>query len=316
MLFPFWFNSKREGNDHELLFLLFFFNFFFPGEPEDIKHLPRYANEPHNAYGQRAVMIWFRSLRRTIPLSCSLAIPFLACHVVREAVLPTDIVKWCLEGKLPYFTAHIEIEKRFERSSPACPISSSLMFRPSQAVPLQKLETMAATIAESIGLHLPPVNFYAIASRYLKQLSLPVEKILPHACRIYEWSMPPELWLSTNEFRLPTRIYVLSILIVAIRILYNINGFGAWERSLSSSHQTGGLDSPSSSETKVDAVKSPGSSPPKLDDSAEKSVRNDSHVQKSDLDSAELLHNLEAKYNEIGDTLGNYLDVVLDLDCQ
>lgn len=268
-------------------------------EPEDKKRRVRYhRHEPRNSFGQRAVLIWFRYLRKEIPLHYSLVISFLACHVAREAVLPTDIVKWSVEGKLPYFDAHVEIEKHFGHSSPACCISSSLMFRPMQAVPIQKLESMAASIAESIGLHLPPVYFYGIASRYLRQLSLPVEKILPHACRIYEWSMPPDLWFSTNELRLPSRVCVLSILIVAIRIIYNINGFGAWEGSLPG--YTSRLDFPCSSQMRVDEKDS--GSPHKLDDSDEKSIGNRSHVQRSELDSAELLRNLDAKYNEISDT--------------
>ncbi|CAK7326081.1 unnamed protein product [Dovyalis caffra] len=268
-------------------------------EPEDEKSGVRYyRHEPRNSFGQRAVLIWFRYLRKEIPLHYSLAISFLACHVAREAVLPTDIVKWSVEGKLPYFDAHVEIEKQFGHSSPACRISSSLMFRPMQPVPMQKLESVAAGIADSIGLHLPPVYFYGIASRYLRQLSLPVEKILPHACRIYEWSMPPDLWFSTNELRLPSRVCVLSILIVAIRIIYNINGFGAWEGSLSGCISR--LDSPCSSQMRVDDEKDSGSH--KLDDSDEKSVSNRLRVQMSELDSQELLHNLDAKYNEISDT--------------
>ncbi|KAF2291913.1 hypothetical protein GH714_036086 [Hevea brasiliensis] len=279
------------------------------GKPEHSKIHSRHRNEPHNTYGQRAVMIWFKHLRKKIPLYCSLAISFLACHVAREAILPTDIMKWSIEGKLPYFVAHVEIEKRLERSSPACPISSTLMFRPSQTVPIQKLESMAATIAESIGLHLPPVNFYEIASCYLKKLSLPVDKILPQACRIYEWSMPPDLWLSTNELRLPTGVCVMSILIVTIRILYNLNGFGAWERSLSSSncstsssHYGGRLDSTFSSEIQEDAEKVSGCPLHMVNNSGEKIMRNPSCLQKSELDSAELLHHLEASYDEIGDT--------------
>lgn len=280
-------------------------------EPEDKKRSVRYhRHEPRNSFGQRAVLIWFRYLRKEIPLHYSLVISFLACHVAREAVLPTDIVKWSVEGKLPYFDAHVEIEKHFGHSSPACCISSSLMFRPMQAVPIQKLEPVAASIAESIGLHLPPVYFYGIAYRYLRQLSLPVEKILPHACRIYEWSMPPDLWFSTNELRLPSRVCVLSILIVAIRIIYNINGFGAWEGSLPG--YTSRLDFPCSSQMRVDE-KDPGS-PHKLDDSDEKSIGNRSHVQRSELDSAELLRNLDAKYNEISDTYGNYFSLVLDVN--
>ena len=214
--------------------------------------------------------MWYKSLKKRIPLSCSLAVSYLACHVAREPILPTDIVRWIIEGRLPYFSAFTEIERLMEKldrsirnieiavqmpdrpimnvtvsidkPSIACPLSASYMFRPSQAVGLKKLESMAASMAESVGLSLPPVNFYAIASRYLKQLRLPVGKILPYVCRIYEWSMPPELWLSTNELKLPTRVCVMSVLIVAIRILYNINGFGIWEKSLSASNELSSTD--------------------------------------------------------------------------
>ncbi|CAN0890950.1 TATA box-binding protein-associated factor RNA polymerase I subunit B [Linum grandiflorum] len=194
------------------------------------------GSEPRNSSGKRLVMIWFWKLRKAIPLHCSLAICFLACHLAREAVLPTDIVKWSIEGRIPYFAAYIEIEKRSNGPSLDCPISSALMFRPLQAVSAEKLEATAAVIAESVGLHLPKVNFYAIACRYMNELSIPVEeKILSYVCRVYEWSMPPDLWLSANVRRLPSRVCVMSILIVAIRFRYNLHGFGAWERSLSKS---------------------------------------------------------------------------------
>ncbi|KAG5584484.1 hypothetical protein H5410_044918 [Solanum commersonii] len=105
-------------------------------------------------------------------------------------------------------------------------MNQSLKFK--ATVTLQKLESLAASIARKIGLALPSVNFHAIASRYLKHLSLPVEKILPQACQVYEWSMPPELYLSDNDSRLPSRVCVMSILIVTMRILYDLNG-GKWE---------------------------------------------------------------------------------------
>ncbi|VFQ85946.1 unnamed protein product [Cuscuta campestris] len=197
----------------------------------------RSKGEPHNLLGKRLIPIWYKSLRNKIPLSCSLAISFLVCHVAREAILPTDIVKWALEGKLPYFAAFMEIEKQLGPSSRACPISASRMFRPTQAVLTQKLESFAASIARRIGLKLPPVNFYAIASRYLKELSLPVEKILRQACRVHGWSMPPELYLSDNELSLPSCVSVMSIVIVTIRIMYDING-GKWETMLSPDDQS------------------------------------------------------------------------------
>ena len=286
-------------------------------EPEDHKRR-KYREEPHNMYGQRAVMIWYRSLRKRIPLSCSLGVSFLACHIAREAILPTDIVKWSLEGKVPYFAAFVEIEKCIGRPSSACPISSRIMFGPSQALPFQKLESLAAIIAQSIGLDLPPVNFYAIASRYLQKLCLPTEKILPHACRISEWSMPPGLWLSTNELRLPTRVCVMSILIVAIRILYNIHGFGVWEKSLSShgdssstSNHIGQLDPMCDSEMGDDAGEASDSPCQGADDLGTNYYRHSSQVQKSKLDAAELLRKLEARYKEIANTYGIFFFPVL-----
>ncbi|XP_060170016.1 TATA box-binding protein-associated factor RNA polymerase I subunit B-like [Lycium barbarum] len=239
--------------------------------------------EPHNLLGKRAVTIWHKSLSSMIPLPCSLAISFLVCHVAREAILPTDILKWTLEGKLPYFSAFLEIEKQLGPRSRSCPISTSRMFRPIKTITLQKLESLAASIARKIGLELPSVNFHAIASRYLKHLSLPVEKILPQACQVYEWSMPPELYLSDNKLRLPSRVCVMSILIVTMRILYDLNG-GKWELISSRFNNLASADEDDSASHGSD-----------LHDST-------SDMNKYNYDALKLLKILEEKYNELSDT--------------
>lgn len=286
------------------------------GEAATFNSKARHRGEPHNILGKRAVMIWYQSVSKTIPLPYSLAISFLVCHLAREAILPTDIVKWALEGKLPYFAAFVEIEKQIGPPSNACPLSSSRMFRPIQPPPLQKLESLAASIALTIGLELPPVNFYAIASRYLRQLSVSPRNILPYACRIFEWSMPPELWLSANEFKLPTRACVISILIVSIRILYDLNGFGKWENSLSSSC---GL---SSSADQRGRRRRPTSNTYMNDDTdqkAETAPTCKSDETQFELDAAELLLILEAKYaelpitNEYSKDLTTYLQYCKDV---
>lgn len=265
------------------------------GIPDDVDHPPRYNREIRNSHGERAVLIWYRSLRNMIPLPSSLVVSFLACHVARESVLPTDILKWTLEGKLPYLAAFIEIEKKFVRRSSVCSLSASFMFRPSEVVPVQKLEAMAAQVADTVGLDLPPVNFHAIAARYLNQLSLPIERILQHGDRIVDWSMPAELWLSANELRLPTRVYVMAVLIVSIRILYNIHGFGVWEKYISSHERTFGSNAPSQPSSNCQSSSfSVGTSPLKS---------NGVSMQEKDtsLDSGELLCNLEATYVELQD---------------
>lgn len=271
------------------------------GEIELSQPTGSYKTEPHNLLGKRAVTIWHKSLSSMIPLPCSLAISFLVCHVAREAILPTDVLKWTLEGKLPYFAAFLEIEKQLGPPSRSCPISTSRMFRPIKTISLQKLESLAASIARKIGLELPSVNFHAIAARYLKHLSLPVEKILPQACQVYEWSMPPELYLSDNDIRLPSRVCVMSILIVTMRILYDLNG-GKWELISSCSNNL------------VSAVEN-GAGECGLSCNARGAVAEDdsalhdsdpcdstSDMSKSNFDALKLLKILEEKYNELSDT--------------
>ncbi|KAL8112003.1 hypothetical protein AgCh_019636 [Apium graveolens] len=49
-------------------------------------------------------------------------------------------------------------EKEIDPPPEGCPISSSLMFRPTQGLSSQKLESTAAIIAEMLGLELPPTS--------------------------------------------------------------------------------------------------------------------------------------------------------------
>ncbi|XP_051149328.1 TATA box-binding protein-associated factor RNA polymerase I subunit B [Andrographis paniculata] len=279
------------------------------GEVEEIQPSAKFQDEPTNIFGKRLVHIWFRSLRNAIPLHCSLAISYLVCHVAREAILPSDILKWTLGGELPYVAAFSKIETQLGSPSNACPIHTSRMFRPNHTPSLQKLESMAANIANTIGLELSPVNFYAIALRYCRDLSLPVEDILPVSCKICEWSMPSELYLSANEQRIPTRAFVMSVLIVAIRILFDINGYGIWESSLCSSNCS---PSPDNNEEGTSLDRNSSSNNPEH-------CGIESDIQDSRLSTAELLQLLEEKYNELDDLpaysrdLSSYLQYCKDV---
>ncbi|KAK1696265.1 hypothetical protein QYE76_012962 [Lolium multiflorum] len=189
---------------------------------------------------RRVEFIFLRSLRMMLPVYSTLSVCFLACHIAREAVLPADIYRWALEGKLPYVAAFTEVDKLLGTPIKHCPLNARQLFRPVRVIGIWQLEAAAASIAQRIGLQLPSVNFYAIAQRYLNKLSLPIEKILPHACRIYEWAMPAELWLSSNPARPPTQVCVMAILIVSLRLLYNINGQGIWEEICEAGRDAGG----------------------------------------------------------------------------
>ncbi|XP_024640676.2 TATA box-binding protein-associated factor RNA polymerase I subunit B, partial [Medicago truncatula] len=54
------------------------------GEPEDYTIRGKYREEPHNMFGQRFVMIWLRYLKNRIPLACTIAVSYLACHIARK----------------------------------------------------------------------------------------------------------------------------------------------------------------------------------------------------------------------------------------
>ncbi|XP_037475901.1 TATA box-binding protein-associated factor RNA polymerase I subunit B-like [Triticum dicoccoides] len=191
---------------------------------------------------RRVEFIFVRSLRTMLPLYSTLSVCFLACHIAREAILPTDIYRWAMEGKLPYMAAFTEVDRLLGSSVKHCPLSARQLFRPVRVIGTWQLEAAAGSIAQRIGLQLPSVNFYAIAQRYLNELSLPIERILPHACRIYEWALPAELWLSSNPLRVPTRVCVMAILIVALRVQYNIHGQGIWEEICETGRNADGSD--------------------------------------------------------------------------
>ncbi|CAA6664647.1 unnamed protein product [Spirodela intermedia] len=223
------------------------------------------ARERH---GSKACVCLGQFSAKHDPNTLILGFHVLGCHIAREQILPTDLVNWATEGKLPYISAFSDIEKSLGNPGAGFPLSSRFLFRPVYTPGTWQMEATAGSIAHCVGLHLPPVNFYAIAHRYLRQLSLPLEKILQHACHIYEWSMPAELWLSANPFQLPTRVCVMSILMIAIRVLYEIHGHGVWETK------------------KIDSVYEKGSTP----------------AQAPQFDTMDLLCKLEAKYNDMMNT--------------
>lgn len=212
-------------------------------------------HEPHNMYGKRSILIWLRSLKRAVPLQSTLAVLFLACHVARQSVLPIDIVNWANQAKLPYINVFSNLEKVLGKPPRACPLRTATLFRPRFVTGPWDLEAKSGFIAKTIGLLLPCVNFNEIASRYLKQLGLPLENILPFACRVFEWSMPMDLRLSANKLKIPSHVRLMAILIVTIRIVYRIHGNGVWEKSIAKLSCYNKYDTEDEKENEIDTIK-------------------------------------------------------------
>lgn len=195
--------------------------------------------------------LWLGALKERIPLSVPLALVYLACHIAREPILPTDIVNWALEGTLPYLAAFCQVEKK--KAGLSWPIEARLMFKPADVIGARKLEFMAASIAKRIGLQLPPVNFHAISCRLLKQLNLPVEKLSGYICRFYDWYTPSGLWLSDEVQALPSRVYVMAMVMVTLKVLYKVDGRWYWGKPMVGSGK--GVGSPSDRKMHGDQAK-------------------------------------------------------------
>lgn len=99
-----------------------------------------------------------------------------------------------------------------------------LMFQPLRLNGARYLELLAGFVAERAGVQLPPVNFHAMCALFLRDLGLPAEKLLLYACRLYDWYTPAGLFLSSRRTVFPIRIYVMAMLIIAMKILYNLDG--------------------------------------------------------------------------------------------
>ncbi|WVZ64923.1 hypothetical protein U9M48_014369 [Paspalum notatum var. saurae] len=139
---------------------------------------------------------FLRSLRKMLPVYSTLAVCFLACHIAREAILPTDIYRWAMEGKIPYVAAFTEVDRLLGSSLQDCPLDARQLFRPVRVIGAWQLEAAAG-----------------------------------------------------NPTRVPTRVCVMAILIVAIRVLYNINGQGTWEKICEEGRKECGFDHDANSPT-------------------------------------------------------------------
>ncbi|KAL3691095.1 hypothetical protein R1sor_004746 [Riccia sorocarpa] len=149
----------------------------------------------------------------------------------KSLLFPVELSLGQREGKLPFLTAHIELSKPSGNHIPNTiggsqrfPLDAKLMFQPKNVIGARAVELLAGHIAERIGLQLPPVNYHALSCRLLHALKLPVETLSVYTRRIYEWYCPAGLWLTSKESALPTRVYIMAMIIIVLKVLYRLDG--------------------------------------------------------------------------------------------
>ncbi|OEL17097.1 TATA box-binding protein-associated factor RNA polymerase I subunit B [Dichanthelium oligosanthes] len=114
---------------------------------------------------RRIEFAFLRSLRTLLPVYSTLAVCFLACHVAREAILPSDCLlytfareailpsdmyRWAMEAKLPYLAVFTEVDRLLGSSLQlqGCPLDARQLFRPVRVIGAWQLEAAAGSIAQ------------------------------------------------------------------------------------------------------------------------------------------------------------------------
>lgn len=200
------------------------------------------VEEPRTSFNVKATDVWLRALKIRVPVRITLAILYLACYVAREPILPTDITDWAYEGSLPYLAAFTELKNPLVRDgvvvvdSIQFPLDVKTMFQPKNVTGARNIEYLAGHIAQRIGLQMASVNFHGILCRFVSQLGLSVTRFALYGDRLYQWYAPPGLWLSAREDALPTRVYVMAMLVVILKIFYKLDGRKHLEQDAAQDH--------------------------------------------------------------------------------
>jgi hypothetical protein len=98
---------------------------------------------PRQKDRRRVEFAFLRSLRMLLPIYSTLAVCFLACHIAREAILPTGIYKWVMEGKIPFLAVCTEVDRLLGSSLQLqdCPLDARRLFRPVRVIGAWQLES-------------------------------------------------------------------------------------------------------------------------------------------------------------------------------
>ncbi|EIE19513.1 hypothetical protein COCSUDRAFT_83564 [Coccomyxa subellipsoidea C-169] len=167
-------------------------------------------------------MLWYcRCLQHALQAlnpDAVLAVSFLGCWYLREAVTPMDILRWASDGRLPVLSLPPLSAKLLQSAQEAdCTLPPALL-HPTGVMGVQELVAMAGQIGSRLKLRLPPVNAGALIHRYVQDLALP-EEMAPVALRLFDiyQSGSPQVWLQDDVFLHPYA-HLMAILLVTLKL--------------------------------------------------------------------------------------------------
>ncbi|KAI9311165.1 hypothetical protein BX666DRAFT_2032191 [Dichotomocladium elegans] len=142
---------------------------------------------------------------------------YLACLWIRAPVLPSDIYRWCLSYKLPYFkVARMvpdDLVKRLEKMS-----LSTFTNIPTMSKIYDRILSYKRVLQYQTGLVFPEINVPPIMSRLCAQYYLPSE--------MYHWAQyilekfPPHESMRMTRHNVHTEVRVMASIFILIKMLY------------------------------------------------------------------------------------------------
>jgi len=152
----------------------------------------------------------------------TLSVILLGCLIIKEAVMPIDLVRYALNGELPYLKETTLGKGGISRLEPDTPSVDSVLKNMLQ-------------IVEQIGTHVPRINVGGLVTRLLHEINLPPEVAL-HVHKLHCFvavEMEPHLAISGRQTYMPgsSYSYVVGLVVVTLKILYGLDGRKTFEGS-------------------------------------------------------------------------------------
>jgi hypothetical protein len=157
---------------------------------------------------------------QTLPYSVTLSIVLLACWHQREAVSPLDLVRWTLNGELPY----LDFPTRCRDALLQCQgVMTQGFLTPSGAPDPVMLYHEAVEMARGVNLECPPINVGLWLGRFADELQLAPE-VVPVALTLHDVyrNAPPFGCLQPAGTLLHPWAEVMSLLVMAARLTYGV----------------------------------------------------------------------------------------------
>ena len=177
---------------------------------------------------------FLRKVADAVPVSDTLSAVFLACCLLREAVLPQDLYLGCVSGEFPFLAAHAGVPRDVLDVVPASTRKTALL-QPIEVPTPDALAAGAAAWAREVwcgGTQAPPplrINLPAVLARFAAELALPPFAV-QHALRLYQahdgWMGPRLQWmdLRTYDGHDDVACFTMALLVVALRFYYPLIG--------------------------------------------------------------------------------------------